>query len=182
MPARPDTTFPIETEPGFALHSDPDQTTVDVEVDLPMPGDRGRAARRRCGPSILDSMIYDSLIRRLDQDVSAGTAPFDEIVPGTNSFVASLDAPALYAITDADRVDATLQALLDEYERADRFGFTASRGRGRQGVGAVRVRLAVRRARHHPGRRLRRRSTSANFLTGDAVPDGRRPVRDRHGR
>ena len=69
-------------------------------------------------------MIYQALIRRLDQDVTAGTAAFDEILPGTNSFVASLDAPALYAITTSDRVDATLQALLDEYERADRFGFS----------------------------------------------------------
>ena len=125
MPPRPDTTFPLETEPGFALHSDRDQTTVDVEVDLPLPAieSDGTAGLRA---SILDSMIFQSLIRRLDQDVSAGTAPFDEIVPGTNSFVPSLDAPALYAITTADRVDATLQALLDEYERANRFGFSAA--------------------------------------------------------
>jgi zinc protease len=70
-------------------------------------------------------MIYSALIRRLDQDVSAGDAVFDDITTGTNSFVRTLDAPALYAITTADRVDATLQALLDEYERTDRFGFSA---------------------------------------------------------
>jgi zinc protease len=124
MPARPDTTFPLETEPGFALHSDPDQPTVDVEVDLPIPAidSNGTAGLRA---SILDSMIFQTLIRRLDQDISAGTAPFDQILPGTNSFVAALDAPALYAITTSDRVDATLQALLDEYERANRFGFGA---------------------------------------------------------
>ncbi len=123
MPARPDTTFPIETEPDFALHSDPDQTTVDVEVDLPIPAieSDGTAALRA---NILDSMIYSALIRRLDQDVSAGDAAFDDITTGTNSFVSSLDAPALYAITTADRVDATLQALLDEYERTDRYGFS----------------------------------------------------------
>jgi zinc protease len=125
MPPRPDTTFPLETDPDFALHSDPDQTTVDVEVDLPLPAieSDGTAGLRA---SILDSMILQSLIRRLDQDLSAGTAPFDEILPGTNSFVPSLDAPALYAITTSDRVDATLQALLDEYERANQFGFSAA--------------------------------------------------------
>ena len=124
MPERPDTTFPVETEPGFALHSDPDQTTVDVEVDLPIPAvESDGTAGLRAG--ILDTMIFQSLIRRLDQDISGGTAPFDQILPGTNSFVASLDAPALYAITTSDRVDATLQALLDEYERANRFGFSA---------------------------------------------------------
>ncbi len=124
MPERPDTTFPLESEPGFALHSDPDQPTVDVEVDLPIPAiESDGTARLRA--SILDSMIFQTLIRRLDHDISAGTAPFDQIEPGTNSFVASLDAPALYAITTSDRVDATLQALLDEYERANRFGFSA---------------------------------------------------------
>jgi zinc protease len=122
-PSRPDMRFAIENEPGFALHSDPDQATVDVEVDLPIPAidGKGTAAMRA---ALLDSMIFDALVRRLDEDVTAGTAPFDEITTGTNSFVASLDAPALYAITDADRVDATLQALLDEYERADRYGFS----------------------------------------------------------
>ena len=122
-PERPDTTFAVDTEPAFALHSDPDQPTVDVEVDLPIPATEGEgtAALRA---QLLDSMIFDSLIRRLDQDVSAGTAAFDEIMPGSNTFVAALDAPALYAVTDSERVDDTLQALLDEYERADRYGFT----------------------------------------------------------
>jgi zinc protease len=125
MPARADTTFDLEQLADFALHSDPDQTTVDVEVDLPLPAldSHGTAGLRA---SILDTMIYSALIRRLDQDVTAGTAPFDDITTGTNSFVPSLDAPALYAFTDAERVDATLRALLDEYERADRFGFTAA--------------------------------------------------------
>ena len=125
MPERADKTFDVDTVADFALHSDPDQTTVDVEVDLPTPASEsnGTAGLRA---SVLDSMIYSALIRRLDQDVTAGAAPFDDIATGTNSFVASLDAPALYAFTDADRVDATLQALLDEYERADRFGFSES--------------------------------------------------------
>ena len=94
MPPRPDTTFPIETEPGFALHSDPDQPTADVEVDLPIPAieSDGTAGLRA---SLLDSMIYSTLIRRLDQDIVRRHGPFDQIMPGTNSFVAALDAPAL---------------------------------------------------------------------------------------
>ena len=122
-PARPDTAFAVETAPAFALHADPDQTSVDVEVDLPLPATDGTGtANLRAG--MLDGIVYDVLVRRLDQDVSAGTAPFDGITQGGNSLVSSLDAPALYAFTDAERVTATLQALLDEYARADRFGFT----------------------------------------------------------
>ncbi|HUG00011.1 MAG TPA: pitrilysin family protein, partial [Ilumatobacter sp.] len=124
MPPRPDTTFELDAENRFALHADPDQTTVDVEVTLPLPAIEGTggAANRA---SLLDQVIYGALVRRLDQDVAAGLAPFDDIGPGSNSFVSGLDAPALYAFTDSARVDATLRALLDEYERAFRFGFTA---------------------------------------------------------
>ncbi len=120
---RPDTTFDLDLDPGFGLHVDPDQQTVDVEVTLPLPaveGDGTLAARAE----LIDAMIYDALVRRLQQDLASGTAPFDDARSGGNSFVDTLDAPALYAFTDAERVDATLVALLDEYERAFRFGFT----------------------------------------------------------
>jgi zinc protease len=123
MPERPATTFAIETSPDFALHADPDQTSVDVEVDLPIPSITG-SGTAQLRARVLDQIVYRALVHRLDQDVSAGIAPFDGITTGSNSIVGSLDAPALYAFTDAARVDATLQALLDEYERANRFGFT----------------------------------------------------------
>lgn len=123
VPDRPDTTFALDTEPDFRLHSDPDQTTVDVEVTLPLPaydGD-GTATDRA---ALIDFMVYDIMVRRLEGDVAAGVAPFDDIGPGTNSFVSGLDAPALYAFTDAARVSVTLTALLDEYVRSFRSGFT----------------------------------------------------------
>ena len=123
MPERPATNFAIETLPDFALHADPDQTSVDVEVDLPIPALTGTGTAH-LRAQVLDQIVYQALVHRLDQDVSAGVAPFDGITTGSNSIVDSLDAPALYAFTDAARVDATLQALLDEYERANRFGFT----------------------------------------------------------
>jgi zinc protease len=121
--AVPDPTFELDLDPGFGLHVDPDQQTVDVEVTLPLPAPEG-GGTASARAELIDAMIYDALVRRLDQDVAAGIAPFDQIARGGNSFVDALDAPALYAFTDADRVDATLIALLDEYERADRFGFT----------------------------------------------------------
>jgi len=112
-----------DVTPAYGLHVDPDQRTVDVEVTLPLPAfdGTGTAAWRL---QLTDLIISSALVRRLDQDIAAGTAAFDWIAPGTNSFVEALDAPALYSSTDADRVGATLQALLDEYERAHRFGFT----------------------------------------------------------
>jgi zinc protease len=123
LPERPDVTFDLDATPAFGLHADPDQQTVDVEVTLPLPATEGSgtlAART----ALIDGMVYDALVRRLQQDLAEGAAPFDEVVRGGNSFVDTLDAPALYAFTDARRVDDTLVALLDEYERANRFGFT----------------------------------------------------------
>lgn len=121
--ARPSVEFAIDDEADFRLHADPDQRTVDVEVTLPLPAfdGSGEASER---VAVLDHLIFDILIRRLHADVAAGAAPFDDIAPGSNSFVDGLDAPALYAFTDAARAEDTLVALLDEYERADRFGFT----------------------------------------------------------
>ena len=115
--------FASTLEPAYGLHADPDQRTVDVEVTLPLPAYDG-SGTASWQLQLIDLIIGSALVRRLDQDIAAGTAPFDRIGPGTNSFVDALDAPALYSSTDADRVDATLQALLDEYERAGRFGFS----------------------------------------------------------
>jgi zinc protease len=120
---RTDRTFPVDDTPDYALHVDPDQQTVDVEVTLPLPAfeSEGAASVRA---DLIDDMIFRILVQRLERDVAEGIAPFDDITPGSNSIVDGLDAPALYAFTDADRVTDTLVALLDEYERAARFGFT----------------------------------------------------------
>lgn len=123
LPVRADIAFDVDLEPAFALHTDPDQQTVDVEVTLPLPATEG-SGTLVTRTALIDEMIYGALVRRLEHDLAAGRAPFDGITRGGNSFVDALDAPALYAFTDAGRVDATLLALLDEYERASRFGFT----------------------------------------------------------
>ena len=121
-PEQVDYSFDLDLEPDFALHVDPDQATVDVEVTLPLPSTPGTGTLARRA-DLLDEVIYDVLVGRLDRDVAVGAAPFDEIVPGGNSIVSQLDAPALYAFTDAVQVRETLDALLLEYERAYRYGF-----------------------------------------------------------
>ena len=121
-PAPVDHEFALDLEPDVMVHPDPDQQTVDVEVTFPLPAP---SASTTAGvrAAMLDAIALDVLLRRLDEDIVAGRAAFDDIARGSNSFVAGLDAPGLYAFTDADRVVDTLQALLDEYERARRFGF-----------------------------------------------------------
>lgn len=165
---RPDTTIKPYSGPGFALHSDPDQTTVDVEVDLPLPAFpvAGTAGIRA---AMLDRITYDILIRRLKLDLATG-APFDSIGPGSNSYVRGLDAPALFASTTADNVQPTLQALLDEYERTYRFGFTAAE------LELARADIQADLDAEYAGRSTIQdhtfaRSYRENFLSGEPIPD-----------
>ena len=179
MPARPDTTFPIETEPDFALHSDPDQTTVDVEVDLPIPAieSDGTAALRA---SILDSMIYSALIRRLDQDVSAGDAAVRRHHP-RHQLVRRL-ARRAGAVRDHRPPTASTP-------RSRRCSTSTS---APTGSASPTPRPTSPRRRHRPSSTrcttgatpprtsTTPTSTSPTSSTGDAVPARRRPVRDRH--
>jgi zinc protease len=114
--------FDLDLDPEALIHADPDQQTVDVEVTFPLPA-VSTATTAGARAALLDAIAIGALLRRLEEDVVAGRAPFDDVVRGSNSFVASLDAPGLYAFTDADRAVDTLRALLDEFERARRFGF-----------------------------------------------------------
>lgn len=121
-PGAIDGSFPPDLSPDALVHTDPDQQTVDVEITFPL-GVEPPASTAEVRAVVLDALALEALLRRLDEDITAGRAPFDEIARGTNSYVSTLDAPGLYAITDADRMPDTLQALLDELERARRFGF-----------------------------------------------------------
>jgi len=124
-PPRPDTTtgLGVFDAPGVRLQPDPDQLTVDIEVTLPIPtGDLTGTARMRA--DLLDTVAFDVIDERLQRDLADGVAPFDVVQITTNDFVTGLDAPAIYATTDAARARATLTAVLDEYQRVIRHGFT----------------------------------------------------------
>ncbi|MEY2959706.1 MAG: hypothetical protein RLZZ01_2274, partial [Actinomycetota bacterium] len=119
--------FEIDREPDAVVHVDPDQRTVDVEVTFPL-GDApdsflspGSTAATRA--DLLDRLALEALGRRLDDDLAAGSAPFDAVRAASNGYVAGLSAPGLLVVTDADRAEAATVALLDEFERARRHGF-----------------------------------------------------------
>ena len=121
-PDRVDASFTIDTQPDAVVQPDPDEPSVTVEVALPIPAQPagGTAAARA---DVLDTLLYDALVRRLEDDIVSGVAPFDGISLASGSFVRGIDAPSLLAITDADRATESVQAILDEYERVVRFGF-----------------------------------------------------------
>jgi zinc protease len=74
--------------------------------------------------SILDSMAFDMIATRLGNDALRGDAPFDDAWVDSSGFVRSLDAPEIIVSADGDALEASTQAVFDEYERVRRFGFS----------------------------------------------------------
>ncbi len=63
---------------------------------------------------------------RLDNDALRGDAPFERAGASSASFVRGLDAPEITVDVDGDGVPASVEAIIDEFERVERFGFTQS--------------------------------------------------------
>ena len=53
-----------------------------------------------------------------------GEAPFDDARVDSSSFVRGLDAPEIVVSADGDALEASTQAVFDEYERVRRYGFS----------------------------------------------------------
>ena len=69
-------------------------------------------------------MAFDIIGTRLGNDAVRGEAPFDDAQVNSSGFVRGLDAPEIVVSADGDAMEASVQAVFDEYERVRRFGFT----------------------------------------------------------
>lgn len=74
--------------------------------------------------SILRSLAFDIIATRLGNDALRGDAPFEQASVESQSIVRLLDVPSISITVDGAEVDASIQAILDEFERVARFGFT----------------------------------------------------------
>src|SRR3954452_1542710 len=101
---------------------DPDATTGDAEVMLPSPavsdGTIGSLRHRE-----LISLAFDMITTRLTDDVSRGSVSFNSATFDDNSFVRGLDAPSVLLSGRSEDLQATIDAVIHEFERARRFGF-----------------------------------------------------------
>ncbi len=110
-------------KPAATVLSDPDATTGDVSISLPSAYvvDNSIASRRN---NTLISLAFDMISTRLNDDVSRGLAKFVSASSG-NGVVRRLDAPSVMVSGEPAQVQASLDALTTEFERARRFGFDA---------------------------------------------------------
>ena len=107
--------------PRAVVLDDPDLTTAQVEVTLPLTARQPAASTMRA--DMIDQLANSMIVTRLSNDASAGGAPFDDAFPSDNNLVRSLDAPSVVVDSKSASVTASMLALLDEVERVRRFGF-----------------------------------------------------------
>jgi zinc protease len=123
-PVRPELTVDPSDEPQVAILADPDVAKGFAQVTLPLTAAVGESVEAEYQNSILDSMAFDMIATRLGNDALRGGAPFDDAQVDSSGFVRSLDAPEIIVSADGDALEASTQALFDEYERVRRYGFS----------------------------------------------------------
>ncbi len=103
--------------------ADPDLAEGFVSISLPSPvvPTTIEADAQR---SVLDSLALDIVATRLDNDALRGAAPFERASAGSSSFVRLLTAPEITVDTGGSSVEASVTAIVDEFERVARFGVT----------------------------------------------------------
>jgi zinc protease len=119
---RTDPTLPAYTTPKASVYADPDATTGDVDLSLPHATTVVRSATDARQGTLL-SLAFDMIATRLNDDISRGTAPFTEASVSNNGFVRRLSAPGISVSGEPGQVQASLEAVTAEFERAHRFGF-----------------------------------------------------------
>ncbi len=124
-PERPELTVEPSTEPEVSILADPDVAEGFAQVTLPTAAvDDAASAEATQQAAILDAMAFDIIGTRLGNDAVRGEAPFDDAQVNSSGFVRGLDAPEIVVSADGDAMEASVQAVFDEYERVRRFGFT----------------------------------------------------------
>ena len=123
-PARPELVVEPSSDPQVSILADPDVAEGSAQVTLPLPVTAAESVEAEYQNSMLDSMAFDMIATRLGNDALRGDAPFDDAWVDSSGFVRSLDAPEIIVSADGDALEASTQAVFDEYERVRRFGFS----------------------------------------------------------
>jgi zinc protease len=123
-PDRPEFEVEPSADPAAMILADPDVAEGFVQVTLPLAVSEGDSIEADHQNSILDSMAFDMIATRLANDALRGEAPFDDARVDSSGFVRSLDAPEIIVSADGEALEASAQAVFDEYERVRRFGFS----------------------------------------------------------
>ncbi len=123
-PARPELIVEPSAATQVRILADPDVAEGFAQVTLPLSVVEAESVEADYQNSTLDSMAFDIIATRLGNDALRGESPFDDARVDSSGFVRSLDAPEIIVSADGDALEASTQAVFDEYERVRRFGFS----------------------------------------------------------
>ncbi len=112
------------TSPRARVVGDPDLAEGFAAVSLPLPLESAGSVEADHQWLILQRLAFDMIATRLDSDALRGDAPFESASVDSSSIVRTLDAPEIVVSVDGAELGAATQAIIDEYERVERFGFT----------------------------------------------------------
>ena len=116
------------TDPRVEIVSDPELAEGFVSFVLPQPAappDPG-AVELDAQRSIVERLAIQMIATRLDNAALRGAAPYERATASSAAIVRGLDAPEITVDVGGDGVDATVEAIVDEFERVARFGFQQS--------------------------------------------------------
>ena len=125
-PDRAELVVEPSNEPQVSILADPDVAEGFAQVTLPLAVVPAESVEADYQNLLLDSMAFDMIATRLGNDALRGESPFDDARVDSSGFVRSLDAPGITVSADGDALEASVQAVFDEYERVRRYGFSQS--------------------------------------------------------
>lgn len=168
---RPRTSYdvPDHTDTTYAIATDKETNTTLVEIDTLLPA-RPDGTVRDYRQRTVDRLFSGMLSARFSELAQKPDAPFVQAFAGRGSFFArSKDSATLLALVKGNNIEPSLDALLSEAERVERFGFTATELE-RQKTNVLRnyERLAIEKENRLSASRAD--EYVRNFLQGETLP------------
>src|SRR6267143_5354578 len=117
---------PDHSDTSYAIATDKETNVTIAEVETLLPA-RPEGAVRDYRQKTVDRLFSGMLSARLSELAQKPDAPFIQAFAGRGSFFArSKDSASLGALVKGNNIEPSLDALLSEAERVERFGFTAT--------------------------------------------------------
>jgi zinc protease len=168
---RPRTEYevPDRTETSFAIATDKEATDTIVQVDTLLPS-RPEGTVGAYRQKTVDRLFAGMLAARFSEIAQQPDAPFLFAFGGRGRFFArTKDSASLIAFVKEGKIEAALDTLLTEAERAARFGFTATElERQKQNVLRNYERLAMEKDTQESANRADK--YVRNFLSDETLP------------
>lgn len=123
-PDRPELTIQPSPQAVARVASDPDLPEGYALIGLPVERESQRTPEAAAQWDLSRALAFDIVATRLGNDALRGDAPYDSAEADDTSLVRGLTSPGIFVTVDGEDADAAVAAVLTEFERVVRHGFT----------------------------------------------------------